>query len=263
MHASIVIPAYNCEKTIQNALQSVAKSIDYCQGQLPDFMAEIILVVDGATDGTGTIAQVFARDRGRCVIVVNPQNLGAGPARNIGVRHASGDLIFFLDGDDIFFPEHIYTCVVRMQADPALHWVQTKIRIAEPIHPGWLPLIENTVPFNICVRRWVHDFIGGYPDAEVFKTCRCEDALYRRMLRSYFRGDRIDRETMQHFRYPGNALDRQMEKLQASPAAGISVMTDEEKQAMPQVRRYHQKQTQKIARQLAGWMSFLQETNAI
>lgn len=263
MYASVIIPAYNCEKTIQDALLSAAKSIDYCQGRVPDFMAEIILVVDGATDGTGAVAQAFARDREGCVIVFNSQNYGGGPARNIGVRHAGGDLIFFLDGDDIFFPEHIYTCVVCMQADPALHWVQTKIRIAEPIHPGWLPLIENTVPFNICVRRWVHDFIGGYPDAEAFKICRCEDALYRRMLRTYFRGDRIARETMQHFRYPGNALDRQMEKLKVSPDTGISVMTDEEKQVMPQVRRYHQKQTRKIAHQLAGWMRFLQETHAI
>ena len=263
MHASVIIPAYNCENTIQRALQSVANSIRFCQSRLPVFMGEIVVVVDNATDGTAAVAQAFAQNWEPCVLQLNRSNYGAGPARNIGARKASGDLLLFLDGDDIFFPEHIYTCIACMNADSSLHWVQTKIHIEEKIHPAWLPLIENTVPFNICIRRWVHDFMGGYPDADIFKICRCEDALYRRLLRTYFRGYCIEKETVQHFRYPGNALDRQMEKFQSAPDAGITVMTDEEKRAMPQIRHYQEKRVERLSRQLANWMKFLQEAHDI
>lgn len=257
MNATVVIPAFNCEETIESTLRSVDESIRYCNSRLPEFNCEIVVVVDKALDETESVAREFAGNRDDCRILNNQTNMGAGFSRNIGVRNARGELIFFLDGDDIYFPEHIHTCVSCIKAYPDLHWVETKIHIDEEIHPDWRPLIEASVPFNICVRRWVHDFIGGFPDTDIFRVWRCEDIFYRRILREFCIGKKIQKVTMQHFRYPGNALDRQMKKFRASPDSEVTSLTDAEKQVKPQIKAYQHERKKAISTHLAKWMRFL------
>jgi glycosyltransferase involved in cell wall biosynthesis len=88
---SAVIPAYNAEPTISDAVQSVlAQSCE---------IAEIIVVDDGSSDHTSEAAEGFARTR-----VIRRPNGGPGAARNTGIQAASGDWIAFLDSDDIWAP---------------------------------------------------------------------------------------------------------------------------------------------------------------
>lgn len=88
---SIIIPAYNAEKYLDDCLSSVA--LQSCR----DF--EVIAVDDGSSDRTGETLDSFALSN-RNVIVLHGQNKGLLLARRKGLKHASGEYIVFLDSDD-------------------------------------------------------------------------------------------------------------------------------------------------------------------
>lgn len=85
MKASIIIPAYNNEKTIQECLKA-------CKGQtLKPF--EIIVIDDGSTDRTMELA------KSENVKVFSQKNSGPAKARNLGAKKSSGDILIFTDSD--------------------------------------------------------------------------------------------------------------------------------------------------------------------
>lgn len=261
---SVIIPAYNCARTIIATLQSVDQSLAYCKNQFAENLAaEVVIVIDNASDATYDITRTYIGQRNGFQIIQNQQNYGAGPSRNIGVRHSQGDLIFFLDGDDIYFEEHIYLCVDQMMKHSQIHYAHTLIRIDENIHPQWQQRIENSVPINLCVRRWCHDLIGGYFEQDVFNVCRCEDALYRDLLGTFFSGLTIKKQTVQHFRYPGNALDRQMPKFSLPPDAGVDALTEAQRAVMPEIQRIHAERADQIRKVLKHWVNYLGKSAAI
>ncbi len=88
---SVVIPAYNCEEHIEQALRSVIEQT------LQDI--EVICVDDGSTDCTGAILDVFAEHDSR-VRVIHQANAGEGAARNAGLALARGRYLHFMDADD-------------------------------------------------------------------------------------------------------------------------------------------------------------------
>lgn len=86
---SVIIPVYNAAQYLKDCIDSVlAQSFQNI---------EIIVVNDGSTDDSFSIAQGF----GNSIILLNQENKGASAARNNGLRHATGDYIQFLDADDI------------------------------------------------------------------------------------------------------------------------------------------------------------------
>lgn len=90
---SVVIPAYQAEKTIGRALASVAR-----QSVTPK---EVIVIDDGSGDGTTETARAMTEKMGAIALnVIEQDNLGAGGARNRGLDEASGQWIAFLDADD-------------------------------------------------------------------------------------------------------------------------------------------------------------------
>lgn len=90
---SVIIPAFNCEKYLQNAVESVKSQ--------PVKDIEIILVDDGSTDSTGHICNSLAEHNDE-IKVIHQQNLGASAARNAGINKAEGEYILFLDADDTY-----------------------------------------------------------------------------------------------------------------------------------------------------------------
>lgn len=87
---SVVMPAYNCQKTIRTALKSVLRSLSDID--------ELVLVNDGSTDDTLRIASEL-QDR-RLKVVSNPKNLGIAVSLNKGISSARHDLICRADADD-------------------------------------------------------------------------------------------------------------------------------------------------------------------
>lgn len=96
MKYSIIIPAYNCEKTIENTVNSVFTS------GLSDF--EIIIVNDGSKDNTKKICDGLY-EKHRDVICINKENGGVSSARNRGIDEANGEYILFMDSDDTYEPQ--------------------------------------------------------------------------------------------------------------------------------------------------------------
>ncbi len=89
---SVVVPIYNVERYLTDCLESLA------QQTFTDL--EVILVDDGATDSSATIAAAFAERDDRFQLVRQP-NGGLGNARNTGADRATGDYIAFVDSDDV------------------------------------------------------------------------------------------------------------------------------------------------------------------
>lgn len=88
---TIIIPAYNCEKTLAATVDSVRSA------GLWDY--EIILVDDGSRDGTGPLCDALCRQYAeiRCI---HQQNAGVSAARNRGIEEAQGEYLWFVDADD-------------------------------------------------------------------------------------------------------------------------------------------------------------------
>lgn len=102
---SVTIPAYNRSETIGRALHSVLNQ------SVQDF--EIIVVDDGSSDNTANIVQSFADNRIR--LLRHETNLGAGPARNTGMKAAQGQYIAWLDSDDEWFPDKLQVQIAAMR----------------------------------------------------------------------------------------------------------------------------------------------------
>lgn len=95
---SVVVPVYNDARTIDLCLESIA-----AQDYQP---IEVIVVDDASTDGSAAIAA-----RHPCKLVSAVANGGPGASRNLGVQHASGEIVFFIDADSTMYPDAVSTAV--------------------------------------------------------------------------------------------------------------------------------------------------------
>jgi hypothetical protein len=256
---SVIIPAHNCAETINKSLESIDLAFEFCKKFIKSTQSEIVVVNDNSSDATSAVLEKCSRTRPHLKIINNRINLGAGPSRNSGVKHSTGDFIFFLDGDDLFFKEHIFLCLDLLLNNPTLHFVQTGIRIDEEILPYWRNAIENSVPFNLCVRRWCHDMLGGYPEGEAFM--HGQDVFYRLLLTRYCLGYKLKRKTVHHFRYPGNALDRQIKKFSQPPNQKTQdeTLTEKEKKALPKMQQAMAEKDLQLRKLFCTWTTHLKQ----
>lgn len=107
---SIIVPAYDAEKTVEKCVQSALRQ-DY-----PNI--EVIVVNDGSTDSTASLIDVLACVDSR-VRTVHQENRGLSGARNTGLDVANGDYIFFLDADDHISRNEIAALFAVMEKDNA------------------------------------------------------------------------------------------------------------------------------------------------
>ena len=93
---SVIIPAYNCEKTIKSTIESVLNQ------SFTNF--ELIVINDGSQDATLDIVSQIDDTR---IKVFSYANAGGNVSRNRGLYHAAGELVSFLDADDIWTPDKL------------------------------------------------------------------------------------------------------------------------------------------------------------
>lgn len=91
---SVIVPVYNIEAYLPRCLACL-KAQTYTN-------LEIILVDDGSTDGTGHLCDEFAASDPRARVIHHPENRGLWAARNTGQDAATGEYLWFPDGDDYF-----------------------------------------------------------------------------------------------------------------------------------------------------------------
>src|SRR4030095_11695480 len=106
---SVIIPAYNQSRYLGQAIRSVLAQT-YAS-------FEIIVVDAGSTAATRKVAPAFADARVR---YVHQANRGLSAARNTGIRRARGELLTFLDSDDLFLEHKLETLVGALEKNPAL-----------------------------------------------------------------------------------------------------------------------------------------------
>src|SRR5215204_1563530 len=94
---SVILPAYNCEKFIGIAIQSLLRQT------FADF--ELIIINDGSTDNTESIIHTF--NDPRISYFKNPDNQGLVYTLNKAVTHTNGKYVARMDADDICLPERL------------------------------------------------------------------------------------------------------------------------------------------------------------
>src|ERR1044071_9784434 len=104
---SVVIPAYNAERYLGEAIESVL-----AQTYAP---LETIVVDDGSSDGTAAVARSHPG-----VTLISQENAGPAAARNRGFAASRGELIAFHDADDLMTPDKLAVQVGEMLAKPAI-----------------------------------------------------------------------------------------------------------------------------------------------
>ena len=110
---SVIIPMFNAERTIKETLFSVARQ------SFDNF--EILIVDDGSTDGSRLLAEELAsRSKGRIKVLEHKgrANRGLALSRNLGIEHARGEFLVFLDSDDAIHPEKLAHDVAILDAHP-------------------------------------------------------------------------------------------------------------------------------------------------
>lgn len=93
---SIIVPVYNASATVERCVESILTQTVSCK--------EIILVNDGSKDNSLEVIERYARQYENVVVVDKP-NGGVSSARNIGLTHAKGEYIAFIDSDDYYTDE--------------------------------------------------------------------------------------------------------------------------------------------------------------
>ncbi|HUT59165.1 MAG TPA: glycosyltransferase [Phycisphaerae bacterium] len=141
---SVVIPSYNVEKYLQRAVDSVLRQTLQPQ--------EVIVVDDGATDGTADIAKRY----GPPVKYIYQENRGLAATRNTGIRNSRGYWIALLDADDEWVPNHLANAMGVLQGHPPLEWYAAAYEarregtgVIEGVRRCTLPLVDG---------RYLEDF---------------------------------------------------------------------------------------------------------
>jgi glycosyltransferase involved in cell wall biosynthesis len=107
---SIIIPVFNAEKYVQEAIQSVL-SQTYKN-------IELICINDQSTDNSLTILESF---RNKIILVNNENNCGTAESRNKGIRIARGEYLAFIDNDDIWESNKLEVQMNHLRNNPALN----------------------------------------------------------------------------------------------------------------------------------------------
>ncbi len=209
---SVVIPTYNSAKYLPQAINSVL------QQTYSDY--ELIIINDGSTDNTPEVIQPYLELA--TVRYFSQENLGVSAARNRGLKEAQGELIAFLDADDIYFPDKLQAQVAMFDAHPNIGIVNSGFRVikedGEPIMdvqrwqdiPDLTPEIwllhKPVLPSAMMYRKEWFDLVGGF-DTELFSSEDVEVTL--RMIAQGCQGMWLPKITIYYRRHEASVTWKQ------------------------------------------------------
>lgn len=171
---SVVMPLFNAEKYLPEALQSVLNQT------YKDF--ELICINDCSTDDTVKILTHFQQKDRRIKILGNKKRLGAGFSRNIGLVAAKGKYVIFLDGDDIFEESLLEKAYITMESSLA----DIVIFEFSPHTPSELLYIKKEVQRSkIFVEKYCKKTFS-VKDFEPWEFLGLSDAPWNKMFRKKF-----------------------------------------------------------------------------
>jgi glycosyltransferase involved in cell wall biosynthesis len=145
---SVIIPAYNAQKTIRETIESVLNQT------FKDF--ELIVIDDGSQDSTVEIVSAFSDPRLR---LFSYPNAGVSATRNRGLAQANSEFISFLDADDLWTPDKLEAQLKALQANPqaavAYSWTDWIDESSQFLRPGGRITVNGNVYDKLLLRDFV------------------------------------------------------------------------------------------------------------
>ncbi len=171
---SVVIPTWNCASLLPSCLESL-QSQDY-----PDELIEIVVSDDGSTDDTGQVVKSHKPTANKAIKYVLSAHGGVNAARNAGIVASSGEIVCFLDADEVAPPSWVSVMVRFLSDNPDIDILGGPCRSPAPprfrvciycttIGSSSPPPVDGALPANTAwlppggnqaVRRRVFDSVG-------------------------------------------------------------------------------------------------------
>lgn len=183
---SVILPAYNCEKTIEASVRSV---LAQTYGNY-----ELIIVDDASSDNTPEICRMLAESDGRIRVITNPENRGRHFSRLNAVKNAESELIAFIDADDLWDSSKlekqlklrdrsgcdiVYTASAFIDEDGRMfEWI---MHVPEEV--GYRRLLKQNIISNSSVIVRKADFLNYSPSEEIGSDMHEDFACWLGMLR--------------------------------------------------------------------------------
>ncbi len=173
---TVIVPALNAETTLRDCLIAL-----YAQEGLHDY--EVIVVDDGSTDATASIAAEFP-----CQLLRNPQNLGTARSRNTGAQKARGEVLVFIDADVVLKAVALAELADHFENHPEVdaavgsYTDQAKDANFATTYHNYFTFYHHDMSLDSiewfwgaigAVRRWVFEAVGGFD--ERFHGASAED----------------------------------------------------------------------------------------
>ena len=142
---TVIMPSYNAERYIVEAIDSViAQTVEEW---------ELIIVDDASTDATQEIAADYQRRDPRVRLVTQDTNRGPAYARNAGIDRARGELIAFIDSDDVWYPDKTAKQVAALDHQQADICYTSYKRRRDGERDGTLVTVPERATYHSMLRR--------------------------------------------------------------------------------------------------------------
>lgn len=155
---SVIIPTYNTAKYLEQAILSVVK-------QEFNESCEIIVIDDGSTDATRQVVEKLQQETQIRYFYQN--NRGISSARNVGMQNAKGELVAFIDADDIWLSNKLCVQVKYLDEHPDTQMVFSLAQNTyDPTSEGSpFPIIPAHIPLNCIFRRELIKLVGLFDES--------------------------------------------------------------------------------------------------
>ncbi|NMG06810.1 glycosyltransferase family 2 protein [Brasilonema sp. UFV-L1] len=180
---SVIIPVYKVEKYVAATIQSVLAQT------YENF--ELLIIDDGSPDKSIEICQQFTDNR---IKIIRQENRGVAAARNLGIRHAQGEYLAFLDADDLWVPEKLEKHVEHLNNSPAVGVSFCRScfidEAGKPLGIYQITKLKEITPLDLLCRTPIGN--GSVPviRRQVFEDIAFQDNLYGVVENFYFDDDR-------------------------------------------------------------------------
>ena len=168
---SVIIPAYNAEKTIIRALESVR------QQTASEYIEEVLVVNDGSTDNTEECIEQYKKKYPYFLVkLISKKNGGVSSARNTGIKLAKGNWIALLDSDDEWFKDKIAKQVEILKKNSSIdflggnHTSQVLKILGKPIEKMYRPSVKELYikmfpqTSTVVFKKKIFEEIGGFDE---------------------------------------------------------------------------------------------------